>query len=103
MPPTPATSFEQGRVVGLELRAAGPVQGGVVLPPADAHLQSPIDGGDDEADADGEQFHAHKAHRNIAGDDDPLVEDPLKDIGKSGAADAVLQGHGGSLSGSARR
>src|SRR3954447_10755264 len=54
----------------------------VVLPPGDAHLARPVDGGDHQPDLDRQQLDVEQPDLDVTDDHDALVEHPLEDIGE---------------------
>ena len=54
----------------------------VALPPVDAHLPRALHRGDQQAQLDRDELDVQKVDLDIAGDDDPLVEHALEDVGE---------------------
>ena len=52
----------------------------VVLPPVEADLLRLVDGTDDQADADREELDLGQRDLDVAGDDQPLVEDAVQHV-----------------------
>src|SRR4051794_1313559 len=78
--------FPQLAVLLLELSvlAAGIelLQRAVALPPVDAHLARAIDRCDQQPQLDRQQLDVQQVDLDVAGDDDPLVEHTLEDVGQ---------------------
>src|SRR5437764_15399325 len=69
----------QGLVLGLVAIGSGR-EVVVVLPPVEPDLLRLVDRADDQADADGEELDLGERHLDVAGDDEPLVENPIEDV-----------------------
>jgi hypothetical protein len=52
----------------------------VIYPPIHAHLFGFVNGADDQADLNGEQFDVNQLYPDIASDNDSLVQNALQDI-----------------------
>src|ERR1051326_3272025 len=82
----------------LQLSAATAVgQRRVGLPPVDPHLPRLVDGRDEQAQLDVQQLDVEQVDRDVACDDDALVEHALEDVGQALAA-AVLGGQSAAVS-----
>src|SRR3954463_5994156 len=68
-------------VLLLELLGAR-AQRRIALPPVDAHLPRALDRRDEQAQLDGQQLDVEQVDLDVAGDDDPLVEHALEDVGQ---------------------
>src|ERR687888_1363231 len=82
----PLETLLQLAVLLLELARASVLSGGealqrrVALPPVDAHLPRAVHRRDQQAQLDRQQLDVEQVDLDVAGDHDPLVEDPLEDV-----------------------
>src|SRR3954453_4755346 len=60
----------------------GGVEHGIVAPPVDAHLLGLVHRHHQQPDLHREQLDLEQVHADVTGDDDPLVQDPLQDVGQ---------------------
>src|SRR5437764_2035943 len=70
---------------GAALRGA-PGQRGVARPPVDPELRGLVGRRDQEPQLDREQLDVEQVDRHVARDHDPLVQDPLQDVGEARSA-----------------
>src|SRR5690242_4847870 len=68
--------------VAVAVARSEALQRRIALPPVDAHLARALDGGDEQAQLDGQQLDVEQVDLDVAGDDDALVEHPLEDVGE---------------------
>src|SRR5215207_3451265 len=78
----PVEALAQLLVLPLELARVA-AQGGVGLPPADAHFLRLVDRRDEQPEPDRQQLDVEQVDLDVAGDDDALVEHPLEHVGEA--------------------